>query len=98
GVSSGPLGLRAAGALDGEVAFLAGRVTKQLLFGGGAATIAGTPGASVEALAPASARRGRAAWDADRESAVKAVAALSVSAPQAREVVLSGRLALLAGV
>ena len=41
GGSSGPLGFRAAGALDGEVAYLAGAVPKQLLFGGGAAAIAG---------------------------------------------------------
>ena len=41
GGTSGPLGVRAAGALDGEVAFLAGAVTKRLLFGGGASTIAG---------------------------------------------------------
>ena len=45
GGSSGPLGLRGAGALDGEVAFLAGSVSKGLLFGGGAATIAGPPDA-----------------------------------------------------
>ena len=32
GGSSGPLGIRAAGALDGEVAFLAGSVSKDLLF------------------------------------------------------------------
>ena len=50
GGSSGPLGVRAAGALDGEVAFLAGSVSKDLLFGGGAATIAGTPDAPAEAL------------------------------------------------
>src|SRR2546427_947070 len=41
GGSSGPLGFRAAGALDGEVAYLAGAVPKQLLFGGGAAAVAG---------------------------------------------------------
>src|SRR4029077_9455898 len=41
GGTSGPLGVRAAGALDGEVAFLAGTVPKQLLFGGGAATLPG---------------------------------------------------------
>jgi predicted butyrate kinase (DUF1464 family) len=98
GGSSGPIGLRAAGALDGEVAFLAGTVTKQMVFGGGAATIAGMPGASAEALAAASTPRGRLAWDACMESAVKAVAALAVSVPQARDVVLSGRLALVAGV
>src|SRR5215208_4321927 len=43
GGSSGPLGLRAAGALDGEVAFLAGTVSKRMLFDGGAAAVAGTP-------------------------------------------------------
>ena len=41
GGTSGPLGLRAAGALDGEVAFLAGTISKDLLFGGGAIAIGG---------------------------------------------------------
>src|SRR5205823_579527 len=41
GGSAGPLGFRAAGALDGEVAYLAGEVPKALLFRGGAASIAG---------------------------------------------------------
>jgi predicted butyrate kinase (DUF1464 family) len=45
GGTSEPLGV-AAGALDGEVAFLAGSITKGLLFVGGAATIAGAPEAS----------------------------------------------------
>ena len=98
GGSSGPLGLRAAGALDGEVAFLAGSISKNFLFSGGAATIAGTPGASAESLASPTSDRGRLAWEAYVESAVKAVAALAVSAPNAREVILSGRLAGVAGV
>src|SRR4029077_11501839 len=34
GGTSGPIGIRSAGALDGEVAFLAGTVTKQHMFGG----------------------------------------------------------------
>ena len=34
GGTSGPIGWRAAGALDGEVAFLAGEVTKAMLFPG----------------------------------------------------------------
>ena len=83
GGTSGPLGVRAAGALDGEVAFLAGSVSKRLLFGGGAATIAGAPDASAEALAAPGTPRGRLAWEAYVESAVKAVAALAVSAPRA---------------
>jgi predicted butyrate kinase (DUF1464 family) len=98
GGTSGPLGVRAAGALDGEVAFLAGAVTKRLLFGGGAATIAGAADAPAEALAAPSTPRGRLAWEAYLESAVKAVAALAVSAPRAREVIISGRLAGVAGV
>jgi predicted butyrate kinase (DUF1464 family) len=93
GGSSGPLGLRAAGALDGEVACLVGSVTKQHLFGGGVATIAGTPDADAEQLAAANSARGRMAWDGYLESAVKAVVTLTVSAPEAREVILSGRVA-----
>jgi predicted butyrate kinase (DUF1464 family) len=93
GGTSGPLGLRSAGALDGEVAFLAGTVPKAMLFGGGAAAIAGTPDASADAIAAPTTDRGRLAWEAYLESAVKAVAALRVSAPRVREVILSGRLA-----
>lgn len=98
GGTSGPLGLRAAGALDGEVAFLAGSVSKRLLFGGGVATIAGTPAARAEALAIPRTPQGRLAWEAYMESIVKAVAALAVSAPRACEVIVSGRVASLAGV
>jgi predicted butyrate kinase (DUF1464 family) len=93
GGTSGPLGLRAAGALDGEVACLAGSVTKRHLFGGGVATIAGAPEADAERLAAATSARGRIAWDAYLESAVKAVAGLAVSAPSAADVILSGRVA-----
>lgn len=74
GGTSGPLGMRSAGALDGEVAFLAGRVSKQMLFGGGVEAI-GEPVGS----------------QAYRESVLKALAVLSVSAPRARDVILSGR-------
>jgi predicted butyrate kinase (DUF1464 family) len=98
GGSSGPLGLRAAGALDGEVAFLAGTVSKQMLFGGGADAIAGTPGATAEAIARPRTSAGIVAWEAYLESAVKAVASLAVSVPEATEVILSGRLALVDGV
>jgi predicted butyrate kinase (DUF1464 family) len=80
GGTSGPLGWRAAGALDAEVAFLAGRVDKAMLFRGGAETVA---------------RSGRDARElavrAYVESAVKAVAQLRVAAPRADEVLVSGR-------
>jgi predicted butyrate kinase (DUF1464 family) len=95
GGTSGPPGLRASGALDGEVAFLAGSVTKRMLFAGGAATIAGTPDAPAESLVTPDTVRGRLAWGAYVEGAVKAVASLAVSAPRASEVILSGRLALV---
>jgi predicted butyrate kinase (DUF1464 family) len=98
GGTSGPLGIRAAGALDGEVAFLAGSISKRLLFGGGAAAIAGTPEASADSLANPTTDRGRLAWQAYVESAVKAVATLAAIAPTASEVILSGRVADLPGV
>jgi predicted butyrate kinase (DUF1464 family) len=93
GGTSGPIGVRGAGALDGEVAFLAGAIAKDVLFTGGAAFVAGMPDASAEAIAGSPEPRARTAWSAYVEGAVKAVAALRVSAPDAREVVLSGRVA-----
>src|SRR5438876_166401 len=98
GGSSGPLGLRGAGALDGEVAFLAGSVPKGLLFTGGVAAIAGPPDAPAAALADPRTPRDRLAREAYLESLVKAVGALAVTAPAAREVVLSGRVARVAGL
>jgi predicted butyrate kinase (DUF1464 family) len=98
GGTSGPIGLRSPGALDGEVAFLAGAVPKSFLFFGGVSAVAGTPEASVESLARPASPRGRVAWEALLEGVVKTVAALAVAAPRAREVVLSGRLAGVAGV
>ena len=91
GGTSGPIGARAAGALDGEVAFLAGVVSKRHLFGGGVAAIAGSDLAEgVGHLR--STTRGRLAWDAYVESAVKAVATMLVSVPDPFEIVLSGRM------
>jgi predicted butyrate kinase (DUF1464 family) len=87
GGSSGPIGWRAAGALDGEVAFLAGTVDKALLFSGGAETVA------------KGSREGRSlALRAYVEGAVKAVSQLRISAPRAEEVFVSGRNAADAGL
>lgn len=80
GGTSGPIGWRASGALDGEVAFLAGQVTKGLLFRGG-----------VEYVARAEPGGRRLALEAFVEGALKAARSLSVAAPGAREVVVSGR-------
>jgi predicted butyrate kinase (DUF1464 family) len=95
GGSSGPLGLRAAGALDGEVAYLAGAIAKRTLFGGGALTIAGVPDGDVESIAAPTTARGRVAREAYFESAVKAVAMLAAIAPSVNDVVVSGRVAQL---
>jgi predicted butyrate kinase (DUF1464 family) len=97
GGTSGPLGARVAGALDGEVAFLAGGVSKEMLFHGGAAAIAGVDDPFSHS-ADATAGRVRLAWDAYIESATKAAAALMVSVTNAAEVILSGRFALVAAV
>jgi predicted butyrate kinase (DUF1464 family) len=75
GGTSGPLGMRGAGALDGEVAFLAGHVSKAMLFHGG-----------VEDLGDRD--LGRTAYV---EGVRKAIATLRVSVPHAATVVLAGR-------
>ena len=82
GGSSGAIGWQAAGALDGEVAYLAGVVEKAMLFQGGVTTVA------------ASDRHAAGAgFDAFIEGAVKMVRQLQVSAPLASEVLVSGRIA-----
>jgi predicted butyrate kinase (DUF1464 family) len=96
GGSSGPLGVRAAGALDGELAYLLGpALTKRTLFTGGALD---PRGAGVDIAAswhsPAHAE-GRAAL---LEAAAKAVRALTVSVRAPHEIVVSGRLARLPGL
>jgi predicted butyrate kinase (DUF1464 family) len=93
GGSSGPLGARAAGALDGELAYLlGGALRKQTLFTGGALDPCGTgEAADPSALwcSPAHAE----GWTALLEGAAKAVRALAAVAPHPHEVVVSGRLA-----
>jgi predicted butyrate kinase (DUF1464 family) len=93
GGTSGPLGIRSAGALDGEVALLAGQISKALLFTGGAESVAGEPIAGPDTFAEPSSPRQRLAWEAWIEAGCKAVAALAVSVPRPAEIVLSGRFA-----
>jgi len=95
GGSGGPLGFRAAGAWDGEVAYLADHVSKALLFGGGATAIAGweAAGTAPERLAHPATPRETVAWNAFVESVVKTATALATSVPAPREFVLVGRLA-----
>lgn len=95
GGTAGPLGFRSAGGWDGEVAFLAGAVTKDLLFGGGVVTVAGWDGstASPDRFGNPTTARERVAWEAFIEGVTKAVYALRSIVPSPREIVLSGRLA-----
>jgi predicted butyrate kinase (DUF1464 family) len=87
GGTSGPLGWGAPGALDGEVAFLAGRISKSSLFQGG-----------VRSLLEREPSRQAMALEAYIEGAAKAVRQLRCSAPSAREILLSGRKASEAGI
>jgi predicted butyrate kinase (DUF1464 family) len=107
GGSAGPLGFRAPGALDGEVAYLAGEVPKALLFRGGATAVAGWDGGmgesgerpgteAAERFAHPTTPAERIAWEALVEGTVKTAVALATSVPAPPEFVLSGRLAQLA--
>lgn len=100
GGTAGPLGFRAAGALDGEVAFLAGAVPKALLFRGGAAAVAGWDADLVlaERIAHPATPRERVAFDALVEGAAKAATTLALSVPDLNEFALSGRLARVPAV
>jgi predicted butyrate kinase (DUF1464 family) len=95
GGSSGPLGVRAAGALDGEVAYLlAATLRKDTLYSGGALDPRGALHTTdLDALwASADLAEG---WTALLEAVAKAVRALLVSVPAPHEIVVSGRLARL---
>jgi predicted butyrate kinase (DUF1464 family) len=97
GGTGGGLGYRALGTLDGEVAYVLGRVSKSLLFTGGAAFVAGAPELPPEEWIErlGSDVRARTAWWAFVEGVEKMVSALRVSLPEPREVLLSGRLSLV---
>lgn len=82
GGTSGPIGWRSAGALDAEVAFLTGHVSKEAVFQGGVSSLLERePGGRAVAMA------------AYVEGAAKAVRQLQCSAPAADEILLSGRKA-----
>ncbi len=100
GGSSGPLGMRAAGALDGELAYLMGpAIGKNTLYSGGALDPAGELAITdLESLWSSAEPEHAEGWTALLEAAVKAVRALVVSVPEPREIVVSGRLARLPGL
>ena len=94
GGTSGPLGYRALGAMDGELAYLLRAFPKDVLASGGAAWIAGTPDCSPEEFARAAASEHRAsvALAALLEQVTKVVAAEATLLEAPREILLSGRL------
>ena len=101
GGSCGPIGARACGALDAEVAYLLGAaLTKDTVFSGGALD----PRADVDLSAPGAlddlradpARRG--GWNALEEGAARAALALTASVPAPREILVAGRLAAASGL
>lgn len=97
GGSSGPLGYRAGGALDGEVACLMDGVEKGAVFSGGVADIAGEPELPPEAFAERMDDRAAAARAAFIEGIVKTVAAELTLFERTPEIVISGRLSRIPG-
>jgi predicted butyrate kinase (DUF1464 family) len=95
GGSSGPLGVRAVGALDGELAYLlAPALRKRTLFTGGALDPTGA--LQITDLAALWSSPAYAdGWTALLEAAAKAVRGLVVSVPAPHEILVSGRLARL---
>ncbi|MGD2177596.1 MAG: DUF1464 family protein [Anaerolineae bacterium] len=94
GGTSGTLGYRSCGAMDGELACALGDFPKGALGSGGVSYIAGRPDAPPERLI-ASTRSDpqcHLAWEAFVESLVKGVVTAATVVPSAREILLSGRL------
>ncbi len=100
GGSSGPMGFRAGGAMDGELAYLLGAgVTKNTIFSGGALDLtAADPDAALPFDQWINHPRLNVAWQAWLESIVKSALALSAVLPQPREILLSGRMSALPAV
>lgn len=93
GGTSGAPGLRAMGAMDGELAYLLRDFSKDVLVSGGAAWVCGDPACTPDDLVAAAAEGGRAAvaLDALLEGVEKQVAAQMTVLEAPREILLSGR-------
>ena len=99
GGSAGPIGARACGALDAEVAYLLGAaLSKRTVFSGGALDPRGELDLSEGLEALRRDPRHREGWLALEEGAAKAALALTVSAPAPREILVAGRLAEAPGM
>ena len=94
GGTSGPIGVRASGALDGELAYLlAPSLSKRTLFSGGALDLAQAVDLAALWDEPAYAE----GWAALLDGAAKAVRGLAGNVPDVREVVVTGRVARIDG-
>ncbi len=94
GGSSGPIGVRASGALDGELAYLLGpSLSKHTLFTGGALGSVDAVGLAALWNEPAYME----GWTALLDAAAKAVRGLAGNVPKPREVVVTGRVARIDG-
>jgi predicted butyrate kinase (DUF1464 family) len=94
GGSAGPIGVRACGALDAEVAYLLGAaLSKRTVFSGGALDPRGDLDLSEGLEALRRDPRHREGWLALEEGAAKAALALTTSVPAPREILVVGRLA-----
>ena len=93
GGTSGAPGLRALGAMDGELAYLLRDFPKDVLASGGAAWVGGDPTCTADDLVAAAAGGGRAAvgLDALLEGVEKQVAAHMTVLEGPREILLAGR-------
>ena len=99
GGSAGPIGARACGALDAEVAYLiGGALSKRTVFSGGALDPRGELDLSAGLAELRRDPRHREGWLALEEGAAKAALALTASAPAPREILVAGRLAQAPGV
>lgn len=93
GTRAGP-GFLTSGALDGEVAYLLGKISKKTLFTGGVRTISGDEDLMPEEF-PKRARmehRARLAWEAFMEGLEKTVRALMAAVKNPEAIIISGRL------
>lgn len=95
GGTCGAMGFRSLGAMDGELAYLLGGFSKDVLASGGLAWLAGRPRAAADEVAAAAAagdERAAAALEAFGEDLLKHVAGHVAASGEPREIVLSGRL------
>jgi predicted butyrate kinase (DUF1464 family) len=99
GGSSGPIGARACGALDAEVAYLLGAaLSKRTVFSGGALNPDGELDLSRGLEELRRDPRHREGWLALEEGAAKAALALTASVPTPSEILVTGRMTQAPGL